>query len=131
VPATSLEMLSTGIRALLETSQEADRRRDAELFASILAPEGTFQLGPFPEVQGRGAVRESVAAFFATIADMDQRFLRGWEHPGGLVYEAEVSYRLVTGAEVTIPYCNVWDVSDGLISRYRVYIDLAAMRDAG
>lgn len=115
---------------MLETSQEADRRRDAELFSSILTPEGTFQLGPFPEVRGRAGVRESVGAFFATIDDLGQRFVRGWEHPGGLVYEAEVSYRLKSGAEVVIPYCNVWDITDGLISRYRVYIDLGAMNDA-
>lgn len=128
--STSQETLSAGVRALLETSQEADRRRDAELLSSIFTSDGTFQLGPFPEVQGRAAIRESVGAFFATIDDMGQSFVRGWEHPGGLVYEAEVSYRLKSGAEVAIPYCNVWDITDGLISRYRVYIDLAAMNDA-
>jgi len=124
---STTEQLSPRVRELLETSQRADRSLDADLFSTVLTEDVEFQLGPTPPVRGRAAVRDAVAGFFTTIAGMDQRFVRGWEHPAGVTYEAEVTYRTADGTTLTLPYCNVWDLRDGLVARYRIYIDIGAL----
>jgi limonene-1,2-epoxide hydrolase len=123
--------LSGPLAALLEKSSRADGERDADLFATILAPEAELQLGPFPAIRGREAIRKFIAGFFATVGHLDQRLVRAWEHPGGLAYESEVTYTLLNGSKIApIPYCNVWDVAGGLITRYRIYIDLTPLKEA-
>ena len=42
----------------------------------------------------------------------------------GIVCEGEVTYTHHDGRSVTVPFCNVFEAEAGLISLYRIYIDM-------
>jgi|SRR5579883_1077322 len=102
-------------------------RRDAETFARYLTPAGEFRFGNAPPVRGRDAVRQTVASFFDLIAGCRHRLLQCWSSPPHAVCEGEVTYELTSGATVTVPFVNVFQLHNELIASYRIYIDNAPL----
>jgi limonene-1,2-epoxide hydrolase len=41
--------------------------------------------------------------------------------------EGEVTYTRHDGSKITLPFVNIFEVSAGLITLYRVYIDIAPL----
>ena len=97
--------------------------RDAAAFAAFIAEDGEFRFGNSPPVVGRGAIRDAVAGFFAAIGGCRHTLKRTWSGPGTAACEGEVTYTRLDGSRVTIPFANVFDLGDGLIRSYRIYID--------
>lgn len=100
---------------------------DADGFTRFLTPDGTFRFGSAPAARGREAVREAVSGFFDSIDSCRHVLQRSWHRDQSVVCEGEVTYRRHDGSEVTLPFCNVLDLSDGLIARYCIYADVAPL----
>jgi ketosteroid isomerase-like protein len=117
-------------RALVQRVVLADQALDAAAFVNVLNPGARFRIGGSPWVVGRDAVRESIARFFGLIDRLRHRIDTVWrEDERAIIYEAVVTYDLAARPEpLELPYCNVLRLEDGLVSDYRIYVDLTQLR---
>lgn len=102
-------------------------RRDAGAFAGFLTEDGRFTFGNQPPVEGREAVREAVAGFFASIAGLSHRVDQAWETGDAVICHGEVTYERLDGASVTLPFADIFYMQGALISDYRIYMDVTPL----
>jgi uncharacterized protein (TIGR02246 family) len=99
--------------------------KDADGFAAQLADDAVFVYGSQPPVQGRGAIRDYVAAFFGSLTGIEHHL--GEVHRAGAevtIVEGRVTYRRDGEPPVTIPFANVLrQRGDEPFHDYRIYID--------
>ncbi len=100
---------------------------DTEGFLGFIAPDGEFRFGSAPPVRGREGIREAVGGFFSSIAAISHEVRRMVAEGNAVVCEGEVTYTRHDGTAVTLPFCNVFETDSGLISLYRIYIDIAPL----
>lgn len=97
---------------------------DAEAFVDHLTNDAVFSYGSQPRVEGREAIRDYVAAFFAMFAGLEHRVEDVHQiSPDRALVEGHVTYRRNDSSNVTIPFANVLRLRDGKIRDYRIYID--------
>ena len=96
---------------------------DSEAFVSFLTEDARFRFGSAPAVVGKDAIRQAVEDFFASIESCSHSVSNIWHGENSLVCEGEVCYRKLDGSEVIVPFVDVLDVCDELISDYKIYID--------
>jgi len=112
---------------LLDGLFESIDAMDADQFVRFLTEDGQFRFGSAPAVRGRTAIREAVQAFFDSIAGLSHSVARVWRDDGSLACEGEVCYRRHDGSEVVVPFVDVFELQDDLISSYKIYIDIAPL----
>ena len=100
---------------------------DMEGFLAPIAPNAEFRFGSAPTVHGHAAIREAVDGFFSTIAGLSHDLQRLVSRDNAVVVEGEVTYTRHDGSKITLPFCNVFEVKDGLISLYRIYADITPL----
>lgn len=104
---------------------------DADVFVNFLTPDGSFRFGSGPVARGHAAVHGAVTGFFSTIDSCRHALHRTWHDDDTVVCEGEVTYRRHDGSEITLPFCNVLVLADGLIERYSVYADVNPLYAGG
>jgi ketosteroid isomerase-like protein len=97
--------------------------KDTAGFLGFLTEDGEFRFGSSPSVHGHADIGAAVDAFFGMIAASRHRMIRSWEDAGSAVCEGEVTYTRPDGKQVTLPFTNVFDLRDGKVARYLIYID--------
>ena len=100
---------------------------DTESFLSFIREDGTFRFGSSPSVTGHVAIREAVENFFASFAALKHDLQRQIADDNVVVCEGEVTYTRHDGSQITLPFANIFEIDDGLISLYRVYIDVGPL----
>jgi len=100
---------------------------DTERFVAFIAEDGTFRYGSSPPVTGRDGIRAAVEGFFGSIGGLKHDVQRTVSAGDVVVCEGEVSYTRLDGSKITLPFANVFDVEAGMISGYRVYIDIGPL----
>ena len=100
---------------------------DTERFVSFLTEDGEFRFGSAPPVHGREAIGQAVQAFFESIAGLSHSISKVWRDDSSLVCEGEVCYRRHDGSEVIIPFVDVFELQNDLISSYKIYIDVGPL----
>ncbi|WP_327089265.1 nuclear transport factor 2 family protein [Nonomuraea sp. NBC_01738] len=99
---------------------------DPDRFVELLADDGRLVFGNAEPLVGRHAVAEGLRGFFATIAGLAHRIVRTWQAGGDTIAETEVTYRRLDGKDVSVVAVSIWRTDgDGLISDYRIFVDLA------
>jgi hypothetical protein len=78
-------------------------------------------------VQGRTAVREVMAGFWATVAGMHHAFTNVFEDGDQTLIEADVTYTRLDGSTVLIKTGTVIRRRSGLVADQHVYVDLAPL----
>ncbi len=101
--------------------------QDSDAFVAYLTDNAVFRFGSAPPVQGRSAIRAAVDGFFGTIAGCSHRIDRVLREGDTQVCVGEVTYRRHDGGEVTVPFTDVFEYSEGLIASYGIYIDIAPL----
>jgi uncharacterized protein (TIGR02246 family) len=114
-------------RDVVKNTFAADAARDADRFVSKLTPDASFRLGGNPAVVGRDAIRDMVGRMFTAFRSVRHRLVDAFDGPGTLVYEAEVTYTLDDGRELTAPYVNVLRFEGEQVRDYRIYLDLSVL----
>jgi uncharacterized protein (TIGR02246 family) len=101
--------------------------QDAERFASFIADDGVFLFGNAPPVEGRAAIRDAVAGFFASIRGLTHR-VDDVSVDGTLVWSRGlVTYVRHDGSELAVPFCNCFEVQGERIRRYQIFVDASAL----
>ena len=100
---------------------------DTESFLGFIHADATFRFGSSPAVTGRAAIKVAVEDFFASFAALKHDLQRVIADGNAVACEGEVTYTRHDGSDITLPFANVFETDDGLISLYRVYIDIGPL----
>lgn len=120
-------MAAAGDRALLDRLFSAIDSTSTEELLACIAPDASFRFGSMPQVEGHAAIGSTVEGFFSSIAALSHRIDRVIADDGTLICEGDVTYTRHDGSQLTLPFVNILDLADGLIFRYRIYIDIAPL----
>lgn len=112
-----------GIRELFDAIDS----KDAARFAGFLSPAANFRFANAEPVEGRAAVEAAVDAFFTSIRALSHDVQRVLRQEACVVCEGWVTYTRHDGSELHVPFLNLFEIDDGLIGDYRVYIDASAL----
>ena len=115
------------MQELIDNLFAAIDRQDTEAFLGFIAPEATFRFGSAPPVSGHDAIGAAVSGFFGTIAGLSHEIKRTLSSGSALVCEGEVTYTRHDASEITLPFVNVFEVADGLVADYKIYIDIGPL----
>ena len=96
---------------------------DTESFLGFIHEDATFRFGSSPAVTGHVAIKAAVESFFASFAALKHDLQRLVADGNAVVCEGDVAYTRHDGSAITLPFANVFETDNGLISLYRVYID--------
>jgi len=83
-----------------------------------------MRLGNTDLIEGKAKFREATAAFVASITAIRHEITSMWSVDDVVIAEMHVHYERLDGRKVTLPVCNVFRVRGGLVSDYRVYLDI-------
>lgn len=97
---------------------------DTESFLSFLSSDCVFRFGSSAPVTGHAAIRTTVDDFFAMFAALKHEIHRTVADGDAVVCEGDVTYTRHDGNSITVPFANVFEIDNGLISLYRIYIDI-------
>jgi limonene-1,2-epoxide hydrolase len=100
---------------------------DTESFLSFIAEDATFRYGSMPAVKGHAEIAAAVGGFFSTIAGLRHEVQRTITDGNAVICEGEVTYTRHDDSRITLPFVNVFEVDGGLISLYRIYIDVGPL----
>ena len=100
---------------------------DTESFLNFIREGATFRFGSSPAVKGHAEIRAAVEGFFASFAALKHDLQRLVADGNAVVCEGDVTYTRHDSSTITLPFANVFEVDDGLISLYRVYIDIGPL----
>ena len=97
--------------------------KDVPGFLGYLTDDAEFRFGNGPSVEGREAVGALVEGFLGAIGGTKHVLTRHWDGEHSAVGEGVVTYTRLDGTTLTLPFVNVFDLREGRISRYLIYID--------
>ena len=100
---------------------------DTEGFLGFIAADAEFRFGSAPPIQGHDGIREAIDGFYSSIAALSHDVQRIVADDDTVVCEGEVTYTRHDGSTITLPFCNVFETEAGLITLYRIYIDIAPL----
>jgi ketosteroid isomerase-like protein len=106
-------------------------RQDAEAFAGFVTEDARFVFGNLPAVEGRAAIRDFVAGFFASIRSLSHDVPDAWQAGDTVICRGEVSYTRHDGSVLTVPFANVFRMEGDRVRDYRIYMDASALYAAG
>ena len=101
--------------------------KDTEKFLSYLTDSPRFRFGSAPAVEGRAAVGEAVQAFFDSIAGLEHSLAASVSIGATLFTEGDVTYTRHDGSKITLPFADVFELRDGRIADYKIYMDVGPL----
>ncbi len=100
---------------------------DVDGFVAFLAPAARLRFGNAPTVHGRERIRQVIAAFFASINDINHRVLDQWLCGDVLICHGEVSYTRADGSRLDAPFANILRMQGHLIDEYLIFVDASSL----
>lgn len=101
--------------------------KDTQGFVDFLTPDCEFQFGNAPPAHGQAAVAAAVDGFFGTIRASRHVLLRTFDAEDACACQGTVTYTRLDGRELTLPFANFFELRNGQIARYQIYIDIAPL----
>ena len=102
-------------------------RMDVEGFLSFLNEHALFQFGNFPAAKGKQAIQIAVSNFFSSIKSLNHEILNAWSLGDVLICNGTATYIRKDDRTITLPFCNVFMLKNGLINEYLVYVDVSPL----
>lgn len=110
-------------RSWLEKIGKTIDSKDAKGFSEYITENGSFRFGNQPEVTGRKAIEDYVAAFFNMINASGHEIVNCWDNKDHIIWEGSVNYTRLDGRKVKINFTNIFYMNSSLIDKYNIYID--------
>jgi limonene-1,2-epoxide hydrolase len=101
--------------------------RDTDAFLEFLTEDSAFHFGSAPAVHGRGAIRNVLNDFFASIAGLQHTIGNVIASGDTLICEGTVVYERLDSREVSIPFVNIFEYAGQRIAEYKIYIDIGPL----
>ena len=101
--------------------------KDSAAFVSHLTDDAIFRFGSAPPVQGRDAIQAAVDGFFGTILGCAHEIRSTFQCDDTIICEGEVTYQRHDESKVMLPFADVLEYTDDLISHYKIYIDITPL----
>lgn len=102
-------------------------RQDAAAFADAFDQDGIFVFGNAEPAVGRAAIEAEISAFFGVIRGLRHELDDVWRVDDTVIARVTVTYTRYGGTTVTLPAAMIWQETQGLITDYRIYADLAPL----
>jgi hypothetical protein len=103
---------------------------EVETFLDFLEDDARFRFGSEQAVEGKGAIRDTLEGFFASIKGLRHEILETWFHPGTVICQGQVTYTRTDDSSVTIPFVNVLHMWKDRIREYLIYVDISPLYSA-
>lgn len=97
--------------------------KDVEQFMNYLSEDSTFVFGNAEPVFSRAAIFGHVEDFLATVRRTTHDLLDVWQINDVIIARMSVTYTRHNGKESSYPCVTVWEMKNGRIADYRIYID--------
>lgn len=101
--------------------------QDTDGFLACLTKDAKFRFGSAPAVSGHDAIRGAVDGFFGTVAGLRHVVSKSVAAGPTIFCEGEVTYTRHNGSRITLPFVDVFEIEEGLISDYKIYVDIAPL----
>lgn len=101
--------------------------KDTGRFLGFLTEDALFRFGSAPAVHGHAAITDAVGGFFDSIDGCQHSASNTWSGPGMFGCEGEVLYRRHDGSEIALPFVDIFELREQLISNYKIYMDIAPL----
>jgi limonene-1,2-epoxide hydrolase len=99
---------------------------DLDEIASCFTEDAVYRnIPPTPSVEGRGAIKEFIAEFLATLDGIDFIVHRQISDHGVVMHERTDVLRRKDGVAISVPIMGVFEIADGKIATWRDYFDTA------
>ena len=102
-------------------------RKDLGSFLSFLAPNCRLQYGNRPPVVGRDAISDVVSRFFEQISESRHEVTEHWQVENAVICHGVATYTRPDGTALSIPIAHIMTLDEGLISDYRVFLDISSL----
>lgn len=100
----------------------------ADALVELFAEDGRFVFGNNDPLHGHTAIAAGLEGFFASIQGLRHELVHEWNVQADTIVESRVTYTRLDGSTVTVPGVSIWHLGDdGLITDYRVFVDLAPL----
>jgi hypothetical protein len=106
---------------------EAIDSKDADGFVSFLTEDARFRFANAPVIRNRENIRNAVVLFFSGIKSSRHHILNVWEPDSVVICEGEVNYIRQNSSELSLPFADIFQMKDNLISDYRIYMDISPL----
>lgn len=103
--------------------------KNAAEFAEYFVEEGRFVYGSRTLVEGKQAIRDYVAGFFASLVGIHHTVFDAWLIDDRIFVELEVTYELKDGRRLTLPAFDLFKMEGELIKDYLIYLDPTPVSD--
>jgi ketosteroid isomerase-like protein len=97
---------------------------DVQGLAAMMDDSVRLQLANADESHGKESFVTAVEAFLASVDSFRHQVIDVWDDGDTIVAELRVHYTRLDGKKVTVPCCNVFQLSDDLVWAYRSYLDM-------
>jgi ketosteroid isomerase-like protein len=101
--------------------------KDAAGFAAAFTEDGVFKYGNLPEVQGRAAIEQFCAGFFAGIAGLAHTIKGEYRDGATRFLEFECTYTRLDGSKVTLPAVTRFFMDGELARHAQVFMDVSPL----
>jgi len=86
-----------------------------------------FRFGSFPPERGRDRFAAAWEAMSPRVRALRHDVLETWAVDDRVICRGNVTYTLVDGGAVTVPFANFFRLRDGRIIEYLIYVDASAV----
>lgn len=101
--------------------------KDAHTFAEYLTEDISFRFGNQEAVVGKESVESYVAGFFDSIAGISHSIENVVITIPVVVCHGHVSYTRHDGSVLRVPFANIFNIKEGLIKDYMIFLDNSAL----
>ncbi|MCP9270753.1 nuclear transport factor 2 family protein [Mycolicibacterium arenosum] len=105
-------------------------RPDPDQLAGWFTEDAVYHNIPMPPAEGREAITEFIAGFFAAVDGIDFQVHRQVADGNVVMNERTDVMRFKDGRELALPVMGVFEVRDGKIAVWRDYFDMATVTAA-